>query len=82
MVNAIPNNLEHSRFAFVASKKVGGAVIRNRVVRRLRHIIIQYLEEIPAGYDFVIVTKPQLINQKIDQITDRLMSSIRRVTSR
>jgi ribonuclease P protein component len=37
------NGLEHSRAGLVVSKKVGGAVIRNRVKRRLRHLLASEL---------------------------------------
>ncbi|MBT9162560.1 MAG: ribonuclease P protein component [Dehalococcoidia bacterium] len=36
VLRSMPNGLELSRFGFVVSKKVGGAVVRNRVRRLLR----------------------------------------------
>jgi len=43
-----------ARFGFVTSKKVGGAVIRNRVKRRLRALAAQTLRSYPQGYDIVV----------------------------
>ncbi|WP_341854068.1 ribonuclease P protein component [Brachybacterium sp. GPGPB12] len=34
---------------FVVSKKIGNAVVRNRVTRRLREIVRPHLETLPAG---------------------------------
>lgn len=34
-----PNELSHNRYGFVVSKRVGGAVVRNRVRRRLQEIV-------------------------------------------
>jgi len=52
---ARPNQLPYSRVGYAVSRRVGSAVVRNRVKRRLREI----MRELPirAGYD--IVTVPQ-----------------------
>jgi ribonuclease P protein component len=38
VLRALPNELGHNRYGFVTSKKLGGAVVRNRTRRRLREI--------------------------------------------
>jgi ribonuclease P protein component len=55
VLRALPNNLDHNRYGFVTSKKLGGAVVRNRTRRRLREIA----RETPAkdGYDVVLSAK-------------------------
>lgn len=47
-----------ARFGFVVSKKVGGAVIRNRVRRRLRALGRHALTEVSPGTDVVIRALP------------------------
>jgi ribonuclease P protein component len=47
-----------SRAGFVVSKAVGGAVIRNKVKRRLRHLVRTRLAALPAGTDLVVRTQP------------------------
>jgi ribonuclease P protein component len=42
------------RVGFVVSRAVGGAVIRNRVKRRLRHLMRERVVDLPAG-DLVVV---------------------------
>jgi ribonuclease P protein component len=43
-----------ARIGFVVSKAVGGAVIRNRTKRVLRHLVAAQLNRIPDGFDLVV----------------------------
>ena len=40
VLRTLPNELPHNRYGFVVSKRVGGAVVRNRVRRRLQEIVM------------------------------------------
>ncbi len=51
------NQLPHSRFGFSIKKALGGAVVRNRIRRRLRDAVRCHRGEIPAGWDMVIHPK-------------------------
>ncbi|MER7167942.1 ribonuclease P protein component [Micromonospora sp. NPDC000207] len=47
-----------TRAGFVVSKAVGPAVVRNRVRRRLRHLVRDRIDELPAGSDLVVRALP------------------------
>jgi ribonuclease P protein component len=47
-----------SRAGFVVSKAVGNAVVRNRVRRRLRHLVRDRLADLPAGSLLVVRALP------------------------
>jgi len=49
--SVLPGN---ARAGLVVSRAVGGAVIRNRVKRRLRHLLRARLETLPAGTRLVL----------------------------
>lgn len=52
-----PAPLEAPRFGVVTSRKVGGAVVRNKVRRRIRHIQRAHLSEISGGVWCVTVAR-------------------------
>jgi ribonuclease P protein component len=47
-----------ARAGFVVSRTVGGAVQRNRVRRRLRHLVRRHLDQIPQGALLVVRALP------------------------
>ncbi len=49
---ALPNGLPYSRFALSVGKRVGSAVVRNRVKRRLRPLL--WDRPTRGGYDIVV----------------------------
>jgi len=44
---------------FVVSRAVGGAVVRNKVRRRLRHAAREYLDSLPGGSLLVVRAGPR-----------------------
>jgi ribonuclease P protein component len=55
VLRATPNSLTTSRCGFSIGKKVGGAVVRNRIKRRLREIT--RLTPLPPGWDMVLIAR-------------------------
>ncbi len=54
------NRLEGSRFAFIASRRVGNAVTRNRSKRFLRESIRTDLNLIQPGWDCLLIARPAI----------------------
>lgn len=51
------NELSTSRFGFTASRSLGNAVKRNRAKRRLRHLVMDFREQIAPGWDIVLIAR-------------------------
>jgi ribonuclease P protein component len=53
-VNETRGPSPNSRFGISVKKALGGAVVRNRIRRRIREIVRRNRTEIPSGWDIVI----------------------------
>lgn len=54
-----------TRVGFAAGKKLGPAVVRNRLKRVMREAWRLYPVEMPPGYDFILVARRPLIGKKL-----------------
>lgn len=52
------NTLGYSRIGLSVGKKCGSAVVRNRIKRCLREAFRLCRQDLPAGYDYVLVPRP------------------------
>ncbi len=78
VLSASRNGLDRSRFGFVVSRRVGGAVVRNRVKRQLREVVRQHLQEIPPGWDLVLVARAPVVEAEFSEIQEAFAEALRR----
>jgi ribonuclease P protein component len=58
VVYVAPNELDRTRVGITVSGRVGKAVVRNRVRRRLREALSARFARLPSGVDIVIAARP------------------------
>ncbi|MBI4299258.1 MAG: ribonuclease P protein component [Chloroflexi bacterium] len=54
-LKTLPNHLEHSRFGFSVGKRLGTAVVRNKIKRRLREAV--RLSTVKEGWDVIFIAR-------------------------
>ena len=80
-VFARANGREESRFGWSIKKAVGGAVVRNRIRRRLREIVRLHRGEIAGGWDYVIHPRRTAATAEFEGLAAelvKLLASVRR----
>jgi ribonuclease P protein component len=67
------------RVGFTVSRKVGNAVERNRVRRRLREVVRLFgKDRMHSGYDYVLVGRQAALSLPFDRITHDFERALRR----
>lgn len=56
-----PNDLERTRCGFVVSGKLGGAVVRNRIRRRLREAVRLGFPHMAPGWDLLWIARRPIL---------------------
>ena len=81
VVHVCENDLPHARLGAAVSRKVGGAVKRNRWKRLLREAFRLAREQLPVGVDLV-VTPRRGAEPNLSQLLESLPSVARRAAQR
>lgn len=62
------NGRDYNRFGITASTKLGKAVVRNRVRRRLREIYRLHEQVLKPGYDIVVVARVRAVHSRYAEL--------------
>ena len=71
------NNLDYTRTAFVASKKVGNSVKRNRARRLMKAAYSNIKAKLIAGYDIVFVARSTISEQNEMDVERAMFGAVR-----
>jgi ribonuclease P protein component len=71
-------DLEVTRFGLSTGRKLGGAVVRNRVRRRLREVLRVMAPSFQPGWDVLIIARPPVISADFDALTGAVHNLLRR----
>jgi ribonuclease P protein component len=58
VVYVVPNDLVYSRLGITVSGRVGNAVVRNRVRRRLKEAVRARWDRLSPGLDVLLIARP------------------------
>jgi ribonuclease P protein component len=71
-------DLEVTRFGLSTGRKLGGAVVRNRVRRRLREALRVMAPSFQPGWDVLIIARPPVTAAEYHTLAGALQSLLRR----
>jgi ribonuclease P protein component len=68
------------RVGFIVSRRIGGAVIRNRVRRRLREIVHRHQHDLRSGFWIVLVARRGAASASYHELEHELLRLARRAS--
>lgn len=74
----LPNTLNHSRFGFAVSKRIGKAVVRNKTKRRMREATRLQLLEIETGWDVLFIARKPIAQANYQEIAQAITQLLKR----
>ena len=76
-------NKNHKKLniSFVTKKKIGNAVKRNKIKRRLRNIMNDATKKISLklNYSYLVIAKPTMLNNEYKNIKDTLFQDLEKI---
>jgi ribonuclease P protein component len=78
-VHAFPNELGTPRLGLSISRKVGNAVTRNAVRRRLREVFYSCVSGLSGNLDLVVSARPAAAEATFEELREEFSKSLGRV---
>jgi ribonuclease P protein component len=79
-VHAFPNEFGTPRLGLSVSRRVGNAVTRNTVRRRLREVFYSALPEVPCNLDIVVSARPAAAAADFRELSEEFVRSLRKLS--
>ena len=72
------NGLDYGRTAFLASKKVGNSVKRNRARRLMKESVRLLSWQVPKGYDVIFIARSTINDVKNADVKKSIFTAVKR----
>ena len=81
-VHALPNSVGRPRLGLSVSKKVGVAVKRNAVRRKLREIFRSAAPHLPGGVDVVVSARAAAADANFEDLNEEFLAVMRKLNGK
>jgi len=74
-------NYKRLNISFVTKKKLGNAVKRNKIKRRLRNIMNDAIKKISIklNYSYLVIAKPTMLNNEFKDIKETIFQEFKKI---
>ena len=74
-------NIRKFNVSFVTKKKIGNAVKRNKIKRRLRNIVNEAINKVSLKfyYSYLVIAKPTMLNNDYTIIKETLFQDLKKI---
>jgi len=66
------NDCDNYHFGFSVGKKIGKAVVRNKIKRQLKHIVVK--KDYQKGFNCIIIVNNSILNKSYREMEEDLIS--------
>ena len=80
-IHALPNSVGRPRLGLSVSKKVGVAVKRNAVRRRMREIFRSAVPDLPGGIDIVVSSRAAAADADFEELKREFLAAMRKLNA-
>ena len=77
----LDKDIKKLNISFVTKKKIGNAVKRNKIKRRLRNIMNEAVKKISINFElsFLVIAKPTMLNNEYTNIKETLFQEFNKI---
>ena len=75
-----PGQEGHHRLGLSVSRRVGGAVRRNQIKRRIREVFRLSRQQIPGCLDIVVNGRKEMASMSFETLTESLVQAVKRAS--
>ena len=79
--NLNKKNNKKLNISFVTKKKIGNAVKRNKIKRRLKNIVNEAVKKVTIKFDYsyLVIAKPTMLNNEYTNIKETLFQEFKKI---